>query len=116
MRFKCEEDRKEVVRYLSGKGRISRADVETKANSKSYSRHVRTFSRPKEVTIAALKKTFETFARMDSETVAEGGLPLLNPEVKKGHQGPLGAKTALNNLIKCVEKGCCQDPYPLDDM
>eukprot|EP00752_Nemacystus_decipiens_P017449 g15643.t1 len=100
----------------SGKRGLSRADEEAKAKSKSYSRYVRSFSRSKEETKAALRTTFNMYADMDEKNVAARGLPLLNPEVKRGHNGPLGAKTALENLLSCVDKGCCQDPMDLDEM
>ena len=118
VRHKWQPDLVEVVEYLTIRRRpkMNRAEAELKARSKSYARYVRSFSRSKEHTKADLTKRFDVYVRMDKEAVGRGELPLLNPEVPRGKNGPLGAKTALKNLLSCVDKGCCQDPMDVDGM
>lgn len=118
VRVKCPGDVEEVVKYLTErkKPNMSRADAQVKAASKSCARYVRTFSPPKEVMKAKLIGNFNRYVVIDKKIVRGRGLPLLNPEVPKGKSGPQGAQTALNNLVSCIDKDCCQDPYDLGGM
>lgn len=95
---------------------LSKAEAESKARSKSYARHVRTYSRPQEETITELNRIFDLYERIDKTAADNNQLTLLNPEVPAGKKGPPGARTALKNLISCIRKGCCKDPFDLDQM
>jgi len=111
-------DIKDVVEYLTTRRtpKMGLAEAQKAAVSKGYSRYVRTFSRDATETKDDLLRRFDVHARLDQEAVANGGLELLNPELPSGKKGPLGARTALNNLISCLEKGCCADPKELAAM
>ena len=118
LRCKYEPDIGPVVDHLlsRSKGEMSKAEADAKARSRSCARHVRTYSRSKEEMKADLTRKFNVYVRLDQEIVAAGGLPLLNPEVPAGQNGPLGAATALKNLLSCIDKGCCSDPKDVDGM
>ncbi|CAN0504013.1 unnamed protein product, partial [Ectocarpus sp. 12 AP-2014] len=115
VRSKYKPDVDAVVEYLMRKNkRMTRAEAEREAKSKSMSRYVRTVSRPIEETIAEVSEVVRMHARLDAEGRGRGELPLLQPELPPGKEGPRGAQAELNSLISRLRKGCGQDPLPVD--
>lgn len=80
------------------------------------SRYVRTISRLVQETVAELRKVVTLHATLDVQGRRQGELSLLQPELPAGRRGPRGAFSVLDSLIRCMEKGCEQDPLDVDGM
>ncbi|CAN0254765.1 unnamed protein product, partial [Ectocarpus sp. 13 AM-2016] len=75
VRSKYKPDVDAVVEYLMRENkRMTRAEAERKAKSKSMSRYVRTVSRPIEETIAEVSEVVRLHARLDAEGRGRGEL------------------------------------------
>lgn len=116
VRYKYPPDVAKVEAYLKQTKGMSGPDAAVKARSKVMSKYVRTLSRPRLETKVDLVRVFKMYLRADEVAVQNGELPLLNPEVPRGKNGPPGAQAVFNKLTRCVDKGCCQDPLPVVDM
>ena len=104
-------------------GKLSPAVAkEMMIKNKQFRRRIKNLAPPWEEMDAALRKAWKDInvederRKMDADMNKTGCNRFILKTCKSGGRKKVGTEDAMNNLLIHVAKGCCRDPFPIDDM